>query len=75
VFVYNAYRAAGAQRHHALAKPERVADARIAGPVRAPGAVLGGSGEVFEIYRITPELEFSSCAGGEAGRLGRVHQA
>ncbi|MDL9997157.1 gamma-glutamylcyclotransferase family protein [Variovorax sp. J22P240] len=63
VFVYGTLRSGGRNdiaRFHP--KPERVADARIAGTLydlgAYPGAVLGGPGEVFgEIYRITPELE------------------
>ncbi|MDM0074104.1 gamma-glutamylcyclotransferase family protein [Variovorax sp. J2P1-59] len=63
VFVYGTLRSGGLNdiaRFHP--KPERVADARIAGTLydlgAYPGAVLGGPGELFgEIYRITPELE------------------
>jgi gamma-glutamylcyclotransferase (GGCT)/AIG2-like uncharacterized protein YtfP len=63
VFVYGTLRSGGRNdiaRFHP--KPERAADARIAGTLydlgAYPGAVLGGSGEVVgEIYRITPELE------------------
>ena len=63
VFVYGTLRSGGRNdiaRFHP--KPERVADARIAGTLydlgAYPGAVLGGSGEVSgEIYRITPAIE------------------
>jgi len=63
VFVYGTLRSGGRNdiaRFHP--KPERVADARIAGTLydlgAYPGVVLGGKRRVVgEIYRIEPEVE------------------
>jgi gamma-glutamylcyclotransferase (GGCT)/AIG2-like uncharacterized protein YtfP len=62
-FVYGTLRCGGSNDITRFdPKPERVADARIAGTLyhlgAYPGAVLGGTGElVGEIYRIHPDLE------------------